>query len=77
MFIYPGVGLAAVATGAKRLIQLRENSKKIPRISVSMFSRAAEVLSACVSDEDIQEGKVYPDVNNIRAVSLQIAVEGE
>ena len=64
MFIYPGVGLAAVATGAKR-------------ISVSMFSRAAEVLSTCVSEEDIALGKVYPDVNNIRAVSLQIAVEGK
>ena len=42
-----------------------------------MFSRAAEVLSTCVSENDISISKVYPDVDNIREVSLRIAVEGK
>jgi len=62
MFIYPGVGLGAVACSAKL-------------ISTRMFARAAEVLSECLSEKELAESKVYPDVSNIRDVSEKIAVE--
>jgi hypothetical protein len=41
-----------------------------------MFAKAAEVLSTCVSEQHIAQCKVYPDVENIREVSVKIAVEG-
>eukprot|EP01116_Phalansterium_solitarium_P022462 TRINITY_DN7431_c0_g1_i1.p1 TRINITY_DN7431_c0_g1~~TRINITY_DN7431_c0_g1_i1.p1 ORF type:complete len:595 (-),score=135.40 TRINITY_DN7431_c0_g1_i1:226-2010(-) len=62
MFIYPGIGLAAVSTGLRT-------------IPSSMFSKAAETLANCVSDEELEKGLVYPDISNIRSVSLKVAVE--
>jgi malic enzyme len=63
-FIFPGVGLAAVAV-------------RPWIITEDMFERAAEALSNCVSQEELKDGKVYPDVSNIRHVSLKVARAGE
>ena len=40
-----------------------------------MFEKAAEVLSKCVSQSQLDKGLVYPDISNIRQVSLQIGIE--
>ena len=42
-----------------------------------MFYRAAKALAKCVTDEELEEGKVFPSVSNIRDVSLEVAVAGE
>jgi len=60
MFIFPGIGLGAVATHSKR-------------VSTTMFATAAEVLSSCVSEETLARGQVYPDVNHIRDVTVKVA----
>jgi malic enzyme len=56
------MGLAAVAVGMKR-------------ITPQMFARAAEVLSTCVTKEYLDKGMVYPDVSDIRHVSIRVATE--
>eukprot|EP01117_Protostelium_nocturnum_P006409 TRINITY_DN2311_c0_g1_i1.p1 TRINITY_DN2311_c0_g1~~TRINITY_DN2311_c0_g1_i1.p1 ORF type:complete len:599 (+),score=216.84 TRINITY_DN2311_c0_g1_i1:63-1859(+) len=60
MFIFPGIGLAAVATQAKR-------------VSTTMFAVAAEVLSSCVTEDVLARRQVYPDINNIRSVTVKVA----
>ncbi|PRP77054.1 putative NAD-dependent malic enzyme [Planoprotostelium fungivorum] len=60
MFIFPGIGLGAVATQARR-------------VSTTMFATAAEVLSSCVSEETLARRQVYPDVNHIRDVTVKVA----
>eukprot|EP01111_Echinosteliopsis_oligospora_P010829 TRINITY_DN3431_c0_g1_i1.p1 TRINITY_DN3431_c0_g1~~TRINITY_DN3431_c0_g1_i1.p1 ORF type:complete len:585 (-),score=176.26 TRINITY_DN3431_c0_g1_i1:9-1763(-) len=61
MFIFPGVGLGALLAGA-------------PTITDGMFYSAAKTLASLLTPEELAEGKVYPDISNIRAVSKQIAV---
>ncbi len=61
VYIFPGVGLGALAVGATR-------------VSNSMFLAAANSLAAQTSDEDLQRGCVYPRLTRIREVSLNIAV---
>lgn len=39
-----------------------------------VFLIAARELAACVKDEDLESGSLYPPLNNIREVSLKIAV---
>ena len=62
VYIFPGVGLGALAVGATR-------------VSNSMFLAAANSLASQTSDEDLARGCVYPRLNRIREVSLNIAVE--
>jgi malic enzyme len=62
MYIFPGIGLGAVL-GKCRLV------------SDAMILTAAEALASVLSEEDIQKGMVYPDINDIRKVSLRIAVK--
>ncbi len=61
VYIFPGVGLGALAVGATR-------------VSNSMFLAAANSLAAQTTDEDLQRGSVYPRLTRIREVSLNIAV---
>jgi len=61
MFIFPGVGLGALL--AKTRI-----------ITDSMFFAAATTLASLLTPEELAEGKVYPDISNIRVVSREIAV---
>ncbi|GAB5382468.1 MAG: NAD-dependent malic enzyme [Aliiglaciecola sp.] len=60
-YVFPGIGLGAVAIKAKR-------------ISDKMFLAAAKALANLVEQEDLQKGTLYPRLNEIRAVSLSIAI---
>jgi malate dehydrogenase (oxaloacetate-decarboxylating)(NADP+) len=60
-YIFPGVGLGVVASGAKM-------------VHDSLFLTAARTLSEIVSEEDIAKGSVYPPLKDIRKISLDIAV---
>ena len=61
MYIFPGVGLGATVCGAEI-------------VTDRMLYIAAETLASCVSEEDIQQGKVFPPLTSIRDVSHRIAV---
>jgi malate dehydrogenase (oxaloacetate-decarboxylating)(NADP+) len=61
-YIFPGVGLGAVASGATR-------------VTDEMFLAAARVLTDLVSEEDLALGRVYPSLSRIREVSALIAAE--
>jgi malate dehydrogenase (oxaloacetate-decarboxylating)(NADP+) len=60
VYIFPGVGLGAVLTKASRL-------------NDDIFLTAAKALAACVNEEDLAQGSVYPPFKNIRKISLEIA----
>ncbi len=60
-YIFPGVGLGAIACGATRIID-------------EMFLAAAHTLAAQVTQADLEQGSLYPPLTQIRAVSVQIAV---
>ena len=61
-YIFPGVGLGVVASGATR-------------ITDTMFLVAAHTLADMVSNDDLEAGALYPALTDIRAVSLAIAVK--
>ena len=61
VYIFPGVGMGALACGAKR-------------ISDRMFLVAAKAVANAVSAEDLQQGRLYPPVPKVREVSLDVAV---
>ncbi len=61
-YIFPGVGLGAVASSTSR-------------VTDEMFLAAARVLASLVSDEDLAMGRVYPSLARIREVSALIAAE--
>ncbi|UCB56226.1 MAG: NAD-dependent malic enzyme [Thiotrichales bacterium] len=60
-YIFPGIGLGAIACQASR-------------ISDEMFLDAARVLAEMVTEDDLQEGAIYPPLTDIRRASLAIAV---
>ena len=59
-YIFPGVGLGAVAVGARK-------------ITDEMFASAAKALANLVSREDLEQGCLYPPLTKIREVSAHIA----
>lgn len=61
MFVFPGLGLGATLVGAKR-------------VTDRMLYVAAEALANFVTAEELDVGKVFPHVKNIRAVSHRVAV---
>ena len=60
-YIFPGVGLGVVATGAKR-------------VTDAMFIKAARVLASLLREDELAEGRIYPSLQRIHEVSLAIAV---
>ncbi len=62
VYIFPGVGLGALACSATE-------------VTDRMFLSAAHTLASMVGDDDLAKGRVYPALTRIRAVSLAIAVE--
>lgn len=61
MYIFPGLGLGASLAGAKT-------------VSDKMLYVAAEALANFVTDDELEEGKVFPALNKIRDVSRSVAV---
>lgn len=61
MFIFPGVGLGVVSVGSKR-------------VTAEMFYEAVKALALSVPDSQLQAGKIYPSISEIRRVSRNIAV---
>jgi len=61
VYIFPAMGLAVFATEAKR-------------VTDKMFITASEALAAQVTKEHFQMGLIYPPINNILEVSVNIAI---
>jgi malate dehydrogenase (oxaloacetate-decarboxylating)(NADP+) len=59
-YIFPGVGLGAVAAGSKL-------------VTDEMFMAAAHTLAYLVTPDDIEQGSLYPSLPRIREVSAHIA----
>jgi len=61
-YIFPGASLGVIAAG-------------IRHIHESVFLFAAEGLAAMVTEEDLAVGRVYPPLQQIKEISLKIAVK--
>ena len=59
-YIFPGVGLGVVASGARR-------------VTDEMFFEAAKTLAKLVTQEDLDKGCLFPPLTKIREVSSRIA----
>jgi malate dehydrogenase (oxaloacetate-decarboxylating)(NADP+) len=59
-YIFPGVGLGVVVSGAAH-------------VTDEMFEAAARTLAAQVTDDDMANGRIYPQLSRIRDVSAAIA----
>lgn len=61
VYIFPGVGLAAISVEAKTLPE-------------SVFLVAAAELARQIHQSDLDHGTVYPKLTNLRTISFEIAV---
>jgi malate dehydrogenase (oxaloacetate-decarboxylating)(NADP+) len=59
-YIFPGVGLGAIAIGATR-------------VTDDMFMAAARALAETVTTSDLDQGSLYPPLKSIRSASLCVA----
>lgn len=60
-YVFPGIGLGALSCGAKLLTD-------------EIFLVAAKTLSDLVSEDDLNQGTIYPPLTSIRDVSFEIAI---
>lgn len=60
MYIFPGLGLGSVVAKAKR-------------VSDGMILTAAKALSAITTQEELDNGQLYPKLTKIREISAKIA----
>lgn len=61
MYIFPGIGLAASVGG-------------VTRITDKMLYKAAEACTNSMTQEEIDEGRTFPNVRRIREVNKNVAV---
>uniref|UniRef100_A0A7N6FKG1 Malic enzyme n=1 Tax=Anabas testudineus TaxID=64144 RepID=A0A7N6FKG1_ANATE len=61
-YIFPGVALAVILSGVRH-------------ISDTVFLEAAKALAEQLTDKELEEGRLYPPLSNIREVSVQMAVK--
>ena len=59
-FIFPGVGLGIVASGATEVLPV-------------FFSAAAHAIAKFISEEDFKDGILFPPLDQLKAVSLEVA----
>jgi len=59
-FVFPGVGLGVVASGASEVLPV-------------FFSAAAHAIAGFVSEEDLEDGILFPPLDQLRQVSLEVA----
>ena len=59
-YVFPGIGLGAIACGT-------------PKVSDNMFLAAASSLAKQVHQKDLDEGALYPRLQELREVSLTVA----
>ncbi len=60
-YVFPGIGLGAIICGARY-------------IPDEFFLAAARTLAQLVTQQDINEGSLYPSLEDIRKISLEIAL---
>jgi malate dehydrogenase (oxaloacetate-decarboxylating) len=61
VFIFPGVGLGVLASGAKKVLP-------------AFFAAAAKAVADAVPTEDLRDGVLLPPVESIREVSQEVAL---
>jgi malic enzyme len=61
VFVFPGVGLGAIASGTRE-------------VTDNMFLVAATTLASMVPPDRIEQGAIFPSITNLRGISRAIAV---
>jgi malate dehydrogenase (oxaloacetate-decarboxylating)(NADP+) len=61
MYVFPGLGLAASVGGTQRFTD-------------QMFYAASQECTACLSEEDMEQGRTFPHIKKIRRVAHDVAV---
>jgi malate dehydrogenase (oxaloacetate-decarboxylating) len=61
VFIFPGVGLGVLASGARVVLP-------------TFFTAAARAVAECVTGDDLKKGILMPPVESLRAVSQNVAL---
>lgn len=61
VWIFPGVGLGALAAGARR-------------VTDGMFTAAAHALAESLLPQDLEEGALYPAIPRLREVTSEVAL---
>ncbi len=60
VYIFPGVGLGALVSRAER-------------VTDGMFTAASRALAGQVTEDDLEAGRLYPPIGELRAVSIGVA----
>lgn len=60
VFVFPGVGLGVIAARARQ-------------VTAAMFGAAARALAACVDEEMLKSGSLYPPIGMVREISHRVA----
>jgi malic enzyme len=60
VYVFPGIGMGAIVSGATE-------------VTDSMFAAAANALAELVTEEDLEAGRLYPGLANLRPITRTIA----